>query len=131
MSDATGMSHIDKFFRFRLENKRYYNGEFLSQGLVRHTGRSCTVSLGRLIQAGLFALYPELDDAEGRNTWAKRVLELRALWSTEQHTTVDEFHTAREIARGCFSAALMKEMAIMLLSFKNRKVILQTTPGKF
>lgn len=127
MSDTTGMSHISKFFRFRLENKRYYNGEFLSQGLVRHTGRSCTVSLDRLIQTGLYDLYPELDDAEGKKTWALRVLELRARWFTEQHTTVDEFRTAIRIARGCFSAAFMKEMAIMLLSFKNRKVMLQMT----
>lgn len=128
MSYANGIPDVSNFFRFRLENEKYYNGEFLSQGLVRHTGRSCTVSLGRLIQAGLFDLYPELDDAEGRNTWAKRVLELRALWSTEQHTTADEFRKAMGIARGCFSTAFMKEIAIMLLSFKNRKVRLQTTP---
>ena len=53
------------FFYFRLENEDFFNGEYLSQGAVNHTGRSCVVSLEHLIQAGLFQLYPEFEDARG------------------------------------------------------------------
>ncbi|PVI04182.1 hypothetical protein DM02DRAFT_640077 [Periconia macrospinosa] len=70
-----------KFFNFR----RNYNGEYLSQGKVHHSNRSCIVSLERLIQAGLYELYPEFENAEGHVRWAKRVLELRnkcsSMWS--------------------------------------------------
>ena len=35
---------IERFFRFRLEDERYHNGEYLSQGSVDHASRSCVVS---------------------------------------------------------------------------------------
>uniref|UniRef100_A0A8H7MYY2 DUF7587 domain-containing protein n=1 Tax=Bionectria ochroleuca TaxID=29856 RepID=A0A8H7MYY2_BIOOC len=49
-------------FCFRLENPEYDNGEYLSQGVVNHRGRSCTFSLQDLIDGGLYELYPEFGD---------------------------------------------------------------------
>jgi hypothetical protein len=49
------------FFNLRLQDQRYYNGEYLSQGAVNIAGRSHVVSLEDLVQAGLFRLYPEFD----------------------------------------------------------------------
>jgi hypothetical protein len=81
--------HIDEregekkrdFFRFRLDDERYYNGEYLSQGSVNHAGRSCMVSWKSLEEYGLYDLYPEFADEEGAKTWVKRALELRKGWS--------------------------------------------------
>lgn len=54
-----------KFSRFRLDDERYYNGEYLSQGSVNHVGRSCVVSLKTLKESGLYGLYPEFADTQG------------------------------------------------------------------
>jgi hypothetical protein len=77
-----------RFFEFCLNTSDYYNGDTLSRGAVNHSSRSCMMSLERLIQAGFFQLYPEFEDAEGRKKWAKRVRELRQIWSTEQETSI-------------------------------------------
>jgi hypothetical protein len=50
----------------RLGEGDYDNGKYLSQGTVVHQNRSCVTSLGNLIKAGLYELYPELDDPEGK-----------------------------------------------------------------
>ncbi|ROV96893.1 hypothetical protein VPNG_09276 [Cytospora leucostoma] len=112
---ATG---AEEFFRFRLRDKRYHNGEYLSQGLVSLPGQSCVVSLGRLERSGLFDLYPEFDDEQRRMRWANRVLELRTSWSTESLTS-EEAQTASAVAKRCFPAGFAKEMTTMLLCFKN------------
>jgi hypothetical protein len=119
-----------EFFDFRLRTSDYYNGEYLSQGAVNHSGRSCMMSLERLIQAGLFQLYPEFDDAEGRKKWAKRVRELRHLWSTEQDTSEQEIQIALKVARDCFAQLEPVHLASMLLSFKQRKYSELDSPGE-
>ncbi|KAF3126287.1 hypothetical protein TWF703_010545 [Orbilia oligospora] len=110
-----------KFFNFRLQNKCYYNGEYLSQGAVNHIGRSCVVSLGHLKQAGLFQLYPEFEDASGSGKWTKRVLGLRQNWSAEQCTTDQEIQLAFKVAYDCFTQFEPIDIASILLTFKNRK----------
>jgi hypothetical protein len=112
---------IRSFFDFRLENEDFYNGEYLSQGAVNHTGRSCLVSLEHLIKAGLFQLYPESEDARGSEKWAKRVLELRQNWSAEQGTTDQEIQLALRVGRNCFTQFEPSNIASILLTFKNRK----------
>jgi hypothetical protein len=109
------------FFDFRLENEDFYNGEYLSQGAVNHTDRSCVVSLEHLIQAGLFELYPEFKDARGSEKWTKRALELRQNWSAEQGTTDREIQLALEMGRKCFTQFEPSDIASILLTFKNRK----------
>lgn len=112
---------IQKFFYLRLENENYYNGEYLSQGVLNHTDRSSVVSLEHLIQAGLFELYPEFEDARGSENWTNRVLELRQNWSAEQGTTEREIQLALRVGRDCFTQFEPSEIAAILLTFKNRK----------
>ncbi|KAF2277014.1 uncharacterized protein EI97DRAFT_305994 [Westerdykella ornata] len=112
---------IQWMFDSRLERGDYYNGEYLSQGAVNITSRSCIVSLEQLIQAGLFQLYPEFDDPEGRRQWTKRVIQLRQNWSAEQVTTDREIELAVRIARNCFTRFEANDIALVLLTFKNRR----------
>jgi hypothetical protein len=62
----------------RLREGYYDNGEYLSRGIVVHQNRSCVISLENLIKAGLYELYPELDDPEGKEKGMNRVRELRS-----------------------------------------------------
>lgn len=112
---------IQRFFDFRLEREEFYNGEYLSQGAVNHTDRSCVVSLEHLIQAGLFQLYPEFEDARGSEEWTKRVMELRQNWLAEQGTTDREIQLALRVGRNCFTRFEPSDIASVLLTFKNRK----------
>jgi hypothetical protein len=106
------------FFDFRLGKEDYYNGEYLSQGAVNHSNRSCVVSLKQLKQAGLFQLYPEF--RVDSNQWTNRVLELRKSWSVEHGTTDREIKLALAVAHDCFHQFEPLDMAFLLLSFKNR-----------
>lgn len=77
-------SRIKNDFRFRLETERYYNGEYLSQGSLNHTGRSCIVSLKTLEESGLCHLYTEFADKKGEARWTENVRDIRNNWSIEQ-----------------------------------------------
>ena len=116
-----GKKPIPSFFDFRLEKEDFYNGEYLSQGAVNHTDRSCVVSLEHLTQAGLFQLYPEFEDARGSEKWTLRVLGLRQNWSVEQGTTDREIQLALRVGRNCFTQFELSDIASILLTFKNRK----------
>jgi hypothetical protein len=112
---------VFRMFDLRLRNEDFYNGEYLSQGILNHKHRSCVVSLEQLIRAGLYDLYPEFEDARGNEMWTKRVLELRQNWSAEQTTTDQEIQLALYIAKECFPQFELTDIATVLLSFKNRK----------
>jgi hypothetical protein len=120
-STARQEDPAQKFFKFRLEDEMFYNGEYLSQGAVNHAGRSCVVSLELLIKAGLFQLYPEFEDVEGSTKWARRVLELRQNWSAEQATTEREIQLALRVGSNCFKQFAPFDVASILLTFKNRR----------
>jgi hypothetical protein len=111
-----------KFFRFRLDDERYHNGEYLSQGSLSHAGRSCVVSLKSLEESGLYDLYPEFAETQGRNKWTNRVLELRQGWSIEQRTTPQEIQLASMVTRKCFNKFETMDMVLILLAFKARKI---------
>jgi hypothetical protein len=119
-----------RFFDFRLNDGDYYNGEYLSQGAVNHSGRSCMMSLERLIDAGLFQLYPEFDDADGRERWTERVKVLRHIWSSEQRTTDQDIQLALRVARECFAQFGRVDIASILLSFKHREYSSPIAPGE-
>lgn len=53
-------------FDLRLTRPELDNGEYLSQGRVSIADRSCVVTLAKLEQSGLYELYPELADREGK-----------------------------------------------------------------
>ncbi|KAJ0418665.1 hypothetical protein BJY00DRAFT_314815 [Aspergillus carlsbadensis] len=111
-----------EIFEFRLEAKDYDNGEYLSQGILHHAGRSSVVSLAQLIEAGLHDLYPEFSDRDAKGKWTNRVKELRAIWSVEHISSTLEIQRALEIARTCFPIFNATDVALLLLSFKPRKL---------
>jgi hypothetical protein len=111
-----------RFFNFRLENADYDNGEYLSQGELHHTGRSCVFSFEHLIQAGLYSLYPEFADSSAMGLWTKRVVYLRSEWSAGDTTTHVDIQKAFKIAGICFNQFDASDVALLLLSFKNRKL---------
>ncbi|KAJ5392772.1 hypothetical protein N7465_011746 [Penicillium sp. CMV-2018d] len=117
------------FFNFRLKSAYYDNGEYLSQGVLHHTGRSSVVSLAQLIQAGLHDLYPQFADPAAMGKWTNRVGSLRSRWSFEQTTTQRDIQKAVEIARACFESFDAPDVALLLLSFKNRKLRVPATKG--
>jgi hypothetical protein len=102
------------------QNTDFDNGEYLSQGTVIHSGRSCVFSLQELINAGLYKLYPEFGAASGKDKWPRRVRDLRSAWSRPQHTRQDELQQAAEIASCCFAGFDSLDISLLLLSFKNR-----------
>ncbi|MBE3042279.1 hypothetical protein IMZ48_06805 [Candidatus Bathyarchaeota archaeon] len=121
--DDTPCKDQRDFFDFRLKRSDYDNGEYLSQGLVNHGGRSCTFSLQDLINAGLHDLYPEFAEDGGKEEWANRVKKLRdTRWYYEEGTSQDEVRHALEMARGCFGRFSTTDMTMVLLAFKNRKL---------
>ncbi|KAH6985540.1 hypothetical protein EDB80DRAFT_822422 [Ilyonectria destructans] len=126
--------HQDQFFRFRLENSDYDNGEYFSQGIVNHGGRSCTFSLHSLIRSGLYSLYPEFADVQARNQWTNRVRQLRLGWLYEEQSTPrQDLECAFRMARECFRAFDVRDVALLLLSLKNRKLqarLLHDYPGE-
>jgi hypothetical protein len=124
-------TEIQQFFDFRLKNKYYDNGEYLSQGLLHHTGRSVVVPLSQLIDAGLYDLYPEFADSAETGSWTKRVGALRSEWSREHTTTERDIQRASKIATACFHRFNTPDVALLLLSFKERKLRTSTTTGTF
>jgi hypothetical protein len=88
------------------------------------------MSLERLIDAGLFLLYPGFEDAKGHKRWAKRVRQLRQIWSAEQKTTDRDIQLALQIARDCFAQFGRADIASILLSFKHRKSSSLIAPGE-
>ncbi|KAH8175679.1 hypothetical protein LIA77_04097 [Sarocladium implicatum] len=117
--EARGNPEVESFWNLRL---RHDNGEFLSQGVLIHAGRSCTVSLQQLARAGLYSLYPEFGEQEEDSHLTDRVKELRDQWSSEHTTSRREIRLAVGIARECFSGFEPLDMALMLLTLKKRKV---------
>ncbi|RAH58279.1 hypothetical protein BO85DRAFT_448338 [Aspergillus piperis CBS 112811] len=117
------------FFDFRLGYPYYDNGEYLSQGVLHHAGRSSVVSLKQLIQAGLYDLYHEFADASARYLWAKRVKSLRSAWSKEHMTTQLDIQYAINMARECFNGFDALDIALVLLTLKKRKLLPIATMG--
>lgn len=115
-------SNFPNLWKLR-DGEDYYNGEYLSQGTLTHTGRSCLVSLEQLVNAGLYKLYPEFGNPDGAAQWANRTRFLRRCWSEQQTTTDydDEISRAFEVG-SCISPTHALDMALMLLAFKNREL---------
>ncbi|KAJ8131848.1 hypothetical protein O1611_g1775 [Lasiodiplodia mahajangana] len=111
------------FYNTRHELSDEQNGEYFSQGTVNHSGRSCTSSLQSIIDAGLYDLYPEFNEPEGRKAWADRVTTLRSRWNPKpQITNLEELQIASKITSHCFGK-FGADMALMLLAFKNRHYV--------
>ncbi|KAF5661558.1 hypothetical protein FCIRC_11798 [Fusarium circinatum] len=103
---------------FRLENPEYDNGEYLSQGVIHHGGRSSVFSLRDLVSAGLYELYPEFAEPSAKDSWTNRVLELRVNWTEECRISDKRFDHACEIARGLLHEIDIWDAILLLLTFK-------------
>lgn len=108
----------------------YGNGESLSQGTLYHKHHSGVVSLEALTKDGLFQLYPELNDAHGREKWTNQVRELRSLYATPRATTSQDVRKALRMARPCFRRSQSFDIALLLLKFKNRIARTTSTKGQ-
>ncbi|WPB07203.1 uncharacterized protein RHO25_011864 [Cercospora beticola] len=104
-----------------LRAKGYDNGEYLSQGMVDIRNRSCAISLANLLFSGLYDLYPEFKDQTGSEKWTKRVQDLRSDWAASNKTTRDEISSAMQVAATCFEGFNYLDIAVVLLTFKNRR----------
>jgi hypothetical protein len=119
-ADADGEAFFGKL---RCARGEFYNGEFVSQGVLHHAGRAVVVSLRALEQAGLYALYPEFRSVKGRSMWAKRLRGLRDEWRDLPGCagdTASDAARALGIARECFAGLDERAVAAMLLCFRNR-----------
>lgn len=116
-------------FSTRLLVYIYQNGEFLSQGALSHQSKSCVMSLAGLERSGLYSLYPELAIVEGQSKWAVTTAHLRKLWTEQYISTYEELETALLLARACFVGFDVLDLAIMVLSFRRRK-LKQVTCGE-
>jgi hypothetical protein len=90
-------------------------------------------SLQDLIDAGLCELYPELDDPEGRKGWPNRVLALRSMWVRPMIITPQDVYLATQLARLCFQGMPKLDLALIFLTFRNRKLSrdIEAKTGKF
>ncbi|KAF4945239.1 hypothetical protein FGADI_12099 [Fusarium gaditjirri] len=127
-SNARLSDEESNFHNFRIKTTEYDNGEYLSQGKLHIEGRSCTMSLRDLKNAGLWYLYPEfnINDAKPadpvKNEWTNYVKYLRQEWLVTQKTTKAKVQCALNIAEKCFPGFDQDDMALLLLSFCERKL---------
>jgi hypothetical protein len=128
-SPVDGNHDIQKLVRLRQSG--YDNGEYLSQGVLNHKSRSCVVTLERLGQAGLYDLYPEFNEPEGRGKWTNRVRDLRLQWKLAKSTARGEIRVAFQIADSCFNGLGAFNIALLLLTFKAREIRKGPTRGRF
>jgi hypothetical protein len=74
---STGYDSLDALYKQR-RNGRFYFGEYLSQGRLEiDPERGHQVTIGDIIQRGLFGINPELEDERQWSKWASRVNQLR------------------------------------------------------
>ncbi|KAI0377344.1 hypothetical protein F5Y04DRAFT_284982 [Hypomontagnella monticulosa] len=109
-------------FDNRQPGVEYDNGEYLSQGLMNHSGRSCVVPFSVLEENGLYELYPELKFENSGGKWTNRVKELRVAWSCEVTTPQQHVDGALAVAREFSRVFPTWEVATILLCLKNRKL---------
>ncbi|KAF5591993.1 uncharacterized protein FSUBG_10297 [Fusarium subglutinans] len=107
---------------FRLKNREFDNGEYISQGTINHAGRSVVFSLEDLVAFGLYELYPEFAEHSSATTWTSRVLELRTSWSDRCQTYSEDFSLACEIAKGPMNGLDTWDAVLLLMAFRNRSL---------
>ncbi|KAG9250614.1 uncharacterized protein F5Z01DRAFT_665330 [Emericellopsis atlantica] len=68
----------------------------------------------------LRCIFPEFANIDSMKLWTNRVKDLRSIWSFKHTTTQSKTRIAYEIGRVCFNGWNVPEVALLLLSFKNR-----------
>ncbi|KAF5599919.1 hypothetical protein FPANT_2926 [Fusarium pseudoanthophilum] len=128
--DAEFSDQENSFRDLRL-NGDHDNGEYLSQGVLHIEDRSCTLSLRSLENAGLWNLYPEFGvsvvergagETDMRKLWTNYLKTLRWQWQFTKKTTKADICCALHIAEECFPGFDQDDLALLLLSFRERKL---------
>lgn len=76
-----------------------------------------------LLESGLFELMPEFEDQVSWNSWANRVVELRAPFNKAMDISQSNHYEVRRaitIAESCFPGRWALPVAAMLLALKPR-----------
>ncbi|KAJ6197787.1 hypothetical protein J3E72DRAFT_192261 [Bipolaris maydis] len=99
----------------------YYYGEYLSQGRLS-SNTIITTTLDKLIEYGLYRLYPPFADVSERSRLCLRVLQLRETFTDIlKEPTDEEVEIAQRISVGCFLHISIRPVIMMtLLSLKPR-----------
>lgn len=104
--------------RRRQDTKRYYFGEYVTQGQIQIDGKCASVSLQQMLNSGLFQLHPVPGNKDGWDSLANRVLELRRGSTALVPTTPSDVRKAITIAQSCFGDRWVVPLSAMLLAIK-------------
>ena len=121
-SENSQRDNLDNLFQMR--KKEYFFGEYLSQGDLNVAERCAETTIRKVIDLGLFLLYPELGVESQWGQWAKAVVNLRQPFkdlenlSLAPHTAIRK---AISIAETCFEGHWALPMAAMLLALRPRQ----------
>ncbi|KAE8855594.1 hypothetical protein PTNB73_09880 [Pyrenophora teres f. teres] len=99
----------------------YYHGEYLSQGRLP-SDTIITTTLAKLIEHGLYTLYPPFSEDQARNQLFLRVRQFRQTFTDAPKVPAEkEIKIAQEIATACFLHIDIRPVIMMtLLSLKPR-----------
>jgi hypothetical protein len=116
---AEGPTTFEDFFRHK--RNRFNNGEYLSQGVMFHEGRSRIMSLKDILDSGLCDLYPAFEGPSSK--WALDVRTLRDLWKWPSALTAGDVATALRIAEACFRPSQQLDAVIIILTMRERSSV--------
>ena len=104
-----------------LDPRRPDHGDYFSQGVVDMQGKGVRVAIKDLEESGLWSLYPGFRECcEDPDV---KLISRQAEWSKWTTTTPMQMHLALRIAERCFKELDAMEIAILLLTLKNRAVV--------
>ncbi|KAJ5803046.1 uncharacterized protein N7503_005496 [Penicillium pulvis] len=106
-------------------SKRFYFGEYLSQGALKIEGKCSSATGKEIIDKGLFFLRPELNDSWKHDLgWANRVLKLRKCFAHEPgHESKEDLELQVALAFGIgslFGSDWEPPIAASLLGLRRR-----------
>jgi hypothetical protein len=107
-------------------SKKWYFGEYLSQGRLNVTGHCSQTSMQKLLDMGLFELCPALEYNEDNNPWdgwASVVVRIRKEMQNRetQPTTRGDVRKAITMAQACYGSRWTLPFAAMLLALQPRQ----------
>lgn len=120
---------LHDFLNFRentkIRGRKYYFGEYLSQGDLALEGRCSQATMATLIDLGLFHVQPDLGDEGEWRKLADRVLALRDPFENPDSPLPPDKRTVRKaivIASVCFGDRFALPVAVMLLALRPRRI---------
>jgi hypothetical protein len=123
-SNHTERNNLEKMLKLRNRDRGHYFGESFTQGRMNIEGRCVKTTMQRLIDSGLFKLFPKPEEESYWKMWANRVVELRQPFQVSQDdrsTSQTDVRRAIAIAESCFGSCWVIPMAAMILGLKPRK----------